>query len=139
MKADFADWLQNELNKRGWTQGDLVYQIKAAGGKSSNAQMSYILNRKRKATGENCIAIAGGLGVSREEVFRARGWLLPQPEDPYGPQIDLRAEKLAKKVSLLAFENREITLDAMEAMLESAYKLTLKIKASSSNGHENQN
>ena len=134
---DFSKWLQEQLDKRGWNQRDLVRHVRQAGYELSPGQLSRIINRTREANPEACIGIAHALGISREEVFRARGWLFT--EEFSSTKIDPRAERLAKKVSLLAFENREITLDAMEAMLESAYKLSLKIKASSANGHENQN
>ena len=85
---NFAKWLQNELNKRGWSQRDLVNHIQAGGYKISRSQITHILKSDIQASGEVCISIAYGLGISREEVFRARGWLLPKPDDPFGPEID---------------------------------------------------
>ena len=131
---NFAKWLQNELNKRGWSQRDLVKHIQAGGYKISRSQITHILKSDIQASGEVCISIAYGLGISREEVFRARGWLLPKPDDPFGPEIDPRAEQLAKGVSALPFGSREMTLDAMEAVLQTSSQLTRQIQQLSTNG-----
>ena len=93
---NFAQWLQHELNKRGWSQGDLVNHIKAAGYKVSRSQISYILNGSREPTGEVCVAIAQGLSLPREKVFRARGWLLYESKE-----LDF---KLSPETALVAHE-----------------------------------
>lgn len=45
-------------------------------------------------------------GIPRQEVFRARGWLLSEPENPFEPGIDVRVEQLAKEVDSLPFYSR---------------------------------
>jgi hypothetical protein len=116
---DFAEWLQKELNKRGWIQTDLIKQVKKAGYQLSSGHLSRIMTGHREANAEVCIRIAHGFGLSNEEVFRARGWLPATKSD-----IDPRTERVARRVSALPAQSREIALDAIEPVLESVYKLT---------------
>ena len=115
---NFSNWLRAELNKRQWTYAELARRSGV-----QTTQISRVINGSQRGGPDLCIAIAKGLELSREQVFRARGWLLPQPDDPYGPQLDPRAEQLAQKVSRMSLQSREITLNAMEAMLNSAHQL----------------
>ena len=131
---EFASWLENQLNKRSWSQRELVRRSKMSGHKISQGQLSHIINGTREAGPEACIAIAYALGVPREEVFQARGWLLSKPEESFEPDIDPRSKQLAKGVSALPFGSREVTLDAMEAMLQSTRQLTSQIQQLSANG-----
>lgn len=114
----FSDWLREEIYKRNMNNAELA---RLSG--VTTAQISRIVAGTRGAGPDACIAIAKGLQLPREEVFRARGWLLAQPEDPYGPEIEPRAQQLAKKVSRMPLQTREITLNAMEAVLNSAHQL----------------
>jgi transcriptional regulator with XRE-family HTH domain len=116
---DFAEWLQKELNKRGWSHSELARYSGVSPG-----QISRFANGSRGAGPDLCIAIAKGLGLARSEVFQARGWLVSYPEDPYGPEIDVRAEQLAKNVSALPLNIREAALDAMEPVLTSVIKVS---------------
>lgn len=77
MDTDFATWLQSELTHRAWIQADLLQSAKSRGYPLTSPQLSRILSREQQAGIESVIAIAHGLGLSRETVFRARGWLLP--------------------------------------------------------------
>lgn len=116
---DFAEWLQQELNKRKWSHNEFGRRCGVA-----QAQISRVISGARQAGPDLCVAIAKGLALSREEVFRARGWLLHEPEKVFEPEFDPRALGLAKKVSGLPFESREVTLNVMETVLESTYQLT---------------
>jgi hypothetical protein len=49
---------------------------------------------------------------------------IPEEPGPYGPEIDARAEKLAKNVSALPLNIREAALDAMEPVLTSVIKVS---------------
>ena len=131
---EFASWLENQLNKRLWSQRELVRRSKMSGYKISQGQLSHILNGTREAGPEACIAIAYALGLPREEVFQARGWLLSKPEEAFEPEIDPRAKQLAKAVTALPFGSREITLDAMEAVLQTSNQFTRQIEQLSANG-----
>jgi ribosome-binding protein aMBF1 (putative translation factor) len=77
-KMDFAEWLQKELNKRGWSHSELARYSGVSPG-----QISRVANGSRGAGPDLCIAIAKGLGLARSEVFQARGWLVSYPEDPW--------------------------------------------------------
>ena len=123
---DFADWLQKELHKRNWSHNELARRSGVA-----QAQVSRVIAGKQGASPDLCIAIAKALELPRSEVFLARGWLVSYPDDPYGPDLDPRAEKLAKEISALPKESRHVTLNAMESMLETTRHLTSKIPHSS--------
>ena len=116
---DFGDWLQEELNKRGWNHSELARRSIV-----QPTQILRVIAGRQGAGPDLCIAIAKGLELSRAEVFRARGWLVSYPDDPYGPDIDPRAEKLAKNISTLPKESRDMTLKALEAVVETARHLT---------------
>lgn len=128
---DFAQWLEIKLNKRGWGASDLAKAGKNAGYKISRGQFSHIINGTRYAGPEACIAIAHALELPREEVFRARGWLLPHSP---GHQLDPRAEELARKVSALPSKSRELAFDAIGPVLDSIGELTSEIQQLSANG-----
>ena len=125
----FAEWLQQELDKRNWDQAEFSRRSGVTRG-----QISRIIAGIRGAGPDVCIAIARGLNLPREEVFKARGWLLSEPENPFGPEIDPRVKKLAKKINALPFNSREITLDAMEAVLQTSSQFSNKIQQLSANG-----
>lgn len=76
MTRAFAFWLQQELESRGWNQSDLARAARQRGYTLGTAQVSRILNQEQEAGISSVIAIAHGLGISRESAFRARGWLL---------------------------------------------------------------
>ncbi len=124
----FAKWLEEQLNKRGWSQRDLIKYIRLAGYQLSPGQLSRIMAGTRQANPEACIGIAHALGIPREEVFKARGWLLSKSEELFDPEIDPRARQLAKEVSALPFDSRDMTLDAMEAVFQTSRQLTSKIQ-----------
>lgn len=75
MALHFSDWLQQELDKREWNQSDLARSAKQRGYTLGTAQVSRILNQDQEAGIGSVIAIAHGLGISREVTFQARGWL----------------------------------------------------------------
>ena len=78
-----------------------------------------MLKVKKQALKFEAKTYYAGVGLSNEEVFRARGWLPPTKSD-----IDPRTERIARRVSALPAQSREIALDAIEPVLESVYKLT---------------
>lgn len=89
---EFTEWLQNELNKRGWSQRELVRRSDEYGNKISKTQLTNILLGKRNAGPDSCIAIAQTLELPRETVFRARGWLSKEPEDIFLPKAPDKPE-----------------------------------------------
>lgn len=128
---DFGNWLRQEVNKRQWSYAELARRSNV-----KTTQISRVVKGTQGAGPDLCISIAKGLELPREEVFRARGWLLNKPHDPYGPQIDPRAEQLAQKVSQLPLKSREITLNLIENVIESAHQLTIQTPALSTNGQQ---
>lgn len=118
---DFTSWLQEEIDKRGWGQAELARRSDVTAG-----QISRLLRGTRQAGPELCISIAKALGLPREEVFRVRGWLQNDPDNPFGPHIDPRVLELAKDINVLPFESREAALNAMKPMLDSIRRLTFK-------------
>lgn len=74
----FANWLEAQMRRRGWSAAELSRRSRLP-----KATVSRILNRKR-AAGERAIkALARGLELPPEMVFRAAGVLPGEPKsDP---------------------------------------------------------
>ena len=72
----FADWLNSELENRGWSQSELA---RRAG--INQVTVSRIINEGRKVGPSVAKKIAHALGVREEEVFRKVG-LLPELKNP---------------------------------------------------------
>lgn len=109
----FADWLQEKLNQRGWSQGDLWRQSKAYGREVSRAQISHILNETRGAGPDTCINIAYALSISREEVFKARGWLLVTREEIIPPDTPPATAELIRELTALDSEAQKTVSEAL--------------------------
>lgn len=73
---NFSDWLLNELEKRNWSQSDLV---KKAG--ISRGTLSNIINGTRGVGEKSLIAIARAFSISPITVFRRAGLLPEGPEN----------------------------------------------------------
>lgn len=112
---EFNEWLQAELNKRGWDHADLVRRT----GLSSGG-ISHVMNGDRKAGPDFCIAVSQALGIPRETVFRARGWLLRNPQDPLAPDADPRVNAMWQAVNHLPPLQREAMIEAWGATLRAA-------------------
>lgn len=65
---DFADWINNQLQKRNWKQADLARESGV-----SRAAISDILSGKHKAGFQVCKGIASAFRLPVMEVFRAAG------------------------------------------------------------------
>lgn len=79
---DFALWVRAEMNGRGWTGSDLARRMNSDPGTVGN-----VINGNRGAGPAFCIALAQALGVPREVVFRAPGWLLYTPQPLVAPNL----------------------------------------------------
>lgn len=97
----FNEWLQQELNRRGWNVADLAKRAEMYGYPISQPQLWRILSGDRQAGPDACISIAYGLGVSREEVFKARGWLLREPEQLTTTNDDPQLVKVVSRLRAL--------------------------------------
>ncbi len=120
---DFPAWLETELERRGIDQSELARRASSAGYKIAPNTVSRILNRERDAGVEACIAIAAGLGISREEVFRERGWLLRAPEQVITPDLDPRSVKVLRDLQSLSGQLLDRALAAVAALLDSYREL----------------
>ena len=76
---DFASWLDNELNKRGWRPATLARRAGVG-----NDVISRILNRERGIGPEVCIGIAKAFKLPPETVFRIAGLLPPETAEDEG-------------------------------------------------------
>jgi transcriptional regulator with XRE-family HTH domain len=84
----FSEWLQKELERKGWNQSDLARAAHL--GKGS---LSDIISGRRKVGSEVARAIADALKLPPEQVFRAAGILPPEKEDPW---VDEMSHKLGQ-------------------------------------------
>ena len=76
MSRELAEWLNRELNERGWSQGELARRANISGG-----TLSMVMNQQRGAGPDLCSAIAAALRVPPEKIFRLAGLLPHVPED----------------------------------------------------------
>ena len=72
---NFGDWLLKEIEKRNWSQSDLV---KAAG--ISRGTLSNIISGARGTGEKSLISIANALNISPITIFRKAG-ILPEVEE----------------------------------------------------------
>lgn len=71
--SDFSEWLQDQLDERGWRQKDLV---NSTGIYSS--YITHILQNKHLPRPKFCRSIARGLDLQEEVVFLQAGHLSPK-------------------------------------------------------------
>ena len=72
----FAEWLQAEINKRGWSQSDC-----ARAADLNRAVINKLLNGKSSPQPSTLVAIARGFKIPVEIVYRAAGLLPPSMDD----------------------------------------------------------
>jgi len=68
----FSDWLQSEMDKRGWSQSDC-----ARSADLNRAVINKLLNGKSRPQPSTLIALARGFKIPVETVYRAAGLLPP--------------------------------------------------------------
>lgn len=71
----FAEWLQREMDKHGWSQSDCARACDL-----NRAVINKLLNGKCKPQPATLMAIARGLKIPVETVYRAAGLLPPTPD-----------------------------------------------------------
>jgi transcriptional regulator with XRE-family HTH domain len=79
----FAEWLQIEMNKRGWSQSDFARACDL-----NRAVINKLLNGKCKPQPATLMAIARGLRIPMETAYRAAG-LLPVSDESDEPVHEL--------------------------------------------------
>jgi len=108
-KIDFAEWLRETIEARGWNQNKLA-QVSGI----SAAQIGRIMSGERQAGPDACRAFADALGLPPEIVFRRAG-LLP-PVDNAGE----RAAITAHLVDQLPVADQEAVIAFARQRLETA-------------------
>jgi transcriptional regulator with XRE-family HTH domain len=73
---EFAEWLQGELDRRGWDQSKLARRAGV-----SQGQVSRVLSGTRGLGPDTCRAIARALDLPEEVVFRKAGLLSEKSEE----------------------------------------------------------
>ena len=71
----FSEWLQAEMNKRGWSQSDCARACDL-----NRAVINKLLNGKCRPTHATLVAIARGFRIPVETAYRAAGLLPPSPD-----------------------------------------------------------
>jgi transcriptional regulator with XRE-family HTH domain len=71
----FAEWLQSEIDKRGWSQSDC-----ARAAELNRAVINKLLNSKSKPQPHTLIAIARAFKIPIEIAYRAAGLLPPSTD-----------------------------------------------------------
>lgn len=122
MNMKFASWLQSQLTQRGWDQSEIIKRAKMSGYPISHTQISRIVNGDRKAGPDACIAIAHGLGMSREDVFRARGWLT-KPSDTLNQAVLAPSmAEVMRTLTGLPQDTQELVAYPLKAQLDTIIK-----------------
>jgi len=95
-QQDFGDWLQLELDNRGWNQAELA---RRSG--NTTAQISRVMTGEQHPGPTVARKIARALHVPAEEVFRRAGLLPTTPKQPEG------TEELVYHYASLSDEDRK--------------------------------
>jgi transcriptional regulator with XRE-family HTH domain len=74
MDFDFSEWLNKQLDQRGWSQGELARRAGISQGAISN-----VLSGKREPGADFCMKVAQALGEAPEKVLKLAG-ILPASE-----------------------------------------------------------
>lgn len=119
MEENFINWLNDELNQRGWSQRELGRRANL-----SSTTISDIASGKRPITFDFCNAIAVPLGKQPEEVFRLAGLLPSQPESGE-PNTDQMIEEIYRVVKRgeLRLVDPDVVLQLEDASLKQLYNL----------------
>ncbi len=113
--ANFATWLQQELDLRGWNQSDLS---KAAG--VARSTISNILNMQRSPGPAVCLAVANALKLPPAVVF-IRAGLMPEVQGMGHIQ-----EEVIYKLTKLSTEKQQTVLDLVDSLLARSEKESRK-------------
>lgn len=105
----FANWLQSQLNERGWRQADLV---RASG--IHSGYLSKLLTQERMPGVETCQAIARAFNMRDTDVMKIAGLAASTEPDDQTPSI----RELVGTFNELDDENRETILKMLRALNE---------------------
>jgi len=107
MNKQFQEWIESELNNRGWRPADLANKA----GLSQTA-LSNVLNGHRNPGPAFCRAVAKALVVSPESVFRLADILPPIPDN------EIREEKILYALNQLSSTAQDLAIAAVEGMIK---------------------
>ena len=105
---DFSDWLRIELDKRQWTQAELAHSAGV-----SRAVVNKLLSRKTYPQPDTLQAIGRAFKIPVETVYRAAGWLPPEPEEEA-----FEAEIIHKLKLIKSPKRRKTALRLLNALLD---------------------
>lgn len=103
----FQNWLNRELNFRGWSQSELARRANI-----TPSTISRILTGDRKIGNDVATSIADALRVPKEEVLRAAGLLTKS-----NPR-DERIERILMRIEELDSQDQEVIDALIETLLE---------------------
>jgi transcriptional regulator with XRE-family HTH domain len=109
-KSDFVNWLQSEMDNRGWRQSDL-----ARHGELHTGHLSKVLSGERFPGIDFCKGIARAFGMRDIEVMRLAGLADPEPATDT-PSL----RELTSKFAQLSDDDQETILKMVRALEESA-------------------
>ena len=109
----FGDWLQSELNNRGWDQAELVRRSGI-----SSAQISRLVTGGRDPGKDAIAGIARALRLPPEDVLRHAG-ILPPKNVNLTPGDRRALVELMDKISALSPENQRLVFDLVERIKRS--------------------
>lgn len=82
-ETGFSEWLQQQMDERGWSQADL-----ARNSGLTRAAISNYVNAVRAAPdADSCVALARAFKLPPEHVLRVAGYLPPAPEEERSPTL----------------------------------------------------
>jgi len=119
---DFVDWLQSEMDARGWRQADL-----ARAGGLHTGHLSRVLNRERKPGVEFCQGVARAFGMLDVDVMRIAGLAENTSPDDQSPSL----RELISRFSQLSDEDQEAVLRhvrALDEMQQAEKRRSLRLK-----------
>jgi transcriptional regulator with XRE-family HTH domain len=105
--STFSRWLTAQMTERGWSQSDLA----RASGLTRQVISYYLTGKTRTPDPDALHALAAGLRLPPEAVFRAAGILAPTSEDPW-------VEEMSHKLSRLAPNLRETAGRLIDALAD---------------------
>lgn len=109
----FGEWVQAELNSRGWDQAELARRSRI-----SDAHISRLVTGGRTPGQEAAKAIARAFRLPPEDVLRHAG-ILPPKNVNLTPGDKRALVELMDKISVLSPENQRLVFDLVERIRRS--------------------
>lgn len=104
--VEFGKWIQNEINRRGWTQSDLARESGL-----HTAAVSYLIGGSRKIGLSSAIGLSKAFNMPLEEILVAAGFM---------PWLEINSTKeaaLLQTFRRLTPQEQDRAIDYLEAVL----------------------